>query len=215
VFKIKICGMQTPEDVDICSSAGADALGFIFAKSGAQIGLDIGRRLASLVPSGILRVGVFANNEASLVREAIDRLHLDALQFCGEESPEFRGFFGLPTIVSIGLGPRGSDLTSLLGSGSLQTARAMAVLVDSRVGGKLGGTGVCVDRDVARSLAACTPLPLVLAGGLTPENVREVVATVRPAGVDVRSGVERNGRKQPQLVRQFVEAARTAIGVRP
>jgi phosphoribosylanthranilate isomerase len=211
MFRVKICGVRTPSEVELCCAAGADALGFIFAESPARLDLRGARNLRALIPSHVARVGVFAGNRRKTVEEAIASLQLDVLQFCGGESAPFCGWFGLPTIHVAGVGPQCNRPPALPPKRELQAARAGAILIDSRVNGKQGGSGARVDAKIARAVAAASPLPVILAGGLTPENVGAAVRFVRPWGVDVRSGVRRVGRIDATLVFAFVRAARTAL----
>jgi phosphoribosylanthranilate isomerase len=211
MFRIKICGVRTPAEVEMCCAAGADALGFIFAESSVRFELRGARSLRALIPSHVARVGVFAGNPRETVEEAIANLQLDVLQFCGGESARFCGSFGLPTIHVAGVDAQRNRLPALPPKRRLQAARAGAILIDSRVNGKPGGSGACVDAKIARAVAAASPLPVILAGGLTPENVGAAVRFVRPRGVDVRSGVRRFGRIDATLVFAFVRAARSAL----
>lgn len=212
MFTVKICGMGCREDIAMCADAGADALGFIFADGPTRIALDEAQQLSAQVPSGIARVGIFVRSSADFVREAVRRSQLDVLQFCGGETPEFCGSFDRPTIRVVGVPRQGDPAIAAPRREGLKRARACALLIDSWVAGRAGGTGLPVDLHRASQLAARSVLPVVLAGGLTPLNVSAAIAAVRPAAVDVRSGVERNGKKDRMLVWEFVRAARTALG---
>jgi len=205
MIRVKICGMKDRADVDACVAAGADALGFIFAQSPRRLDIDEARVLTADVPRSVATVGVFANDPAEVVSAAIDVCRLDVLQFSGDEPPEFCGSFGKPTIVSA----RGRRWTS----GERAQARAIAVLVDSWSANEFGGTGRLMSLAQAqRAREEHEGAAIVLAGGLTPVNVAPLVRAVVPDAVDVRTGVERDGRKDPPLVRAFVAAARSALG---
>lgn len=204
MIRVKICGMTDRADLDICIDAGADALGFIFAKSPRRLSLDEARLLTSAVPKSVTTVGVFAGDPGELVSEAIEACRLDVLQFCGDESAEFCGSFGKPTVVAA----RGKRWTAA----ALARARAIAILVDSWSEDEFGGTGRLASMESAqRARADHEGAAIVLAGGLTPSNVGPLVRSLRPDAVDVRTGVERADRKDPELVRAFVAAARTAL----
>lgn len=212
MFTVKICGVRSVEDIDLCAGAGADAVGLIFAASPARIDVWGAARLCSRVPSGIVRVGVFAHHDAAFVDAVLSRCDLDALQFCGGETPDFCGSFGKPTIFVVAADPAGGPLRfKLPDRRMLERARARMLLVDARLGTTTGGTGQRLPPAFAAQAVAESPLPVVLAGGLSASNVSEAIAAVCPAAVDVRSGVEQRGRKVPQLVRDFVKAARLAL----
>jgi phosphoribosylanthranilate isomerase len=206
MMRVKICGMTSEDDVEICVDAGADALGFIFAESPRRLAISDGSafRLSGAVPPFVTTVGVFANDPAELVRAAVEACRLDVLQFSGDESPAYCGSFGKPTIVAL----RGRTMSRT----DLEQARAIALLVDGWHPQQFGGTGTLVDEErFARIRAGHTGIPIVLAGGLSPSNVRDVVKRTRPDAVDARTGVERDGRKDPELVRAFVAAARCGL----
>jgi phosphoribosylanthranilate isomerase len=178
------------------------------------VSIDEAAVLTVRVPPYVKSVGVFAGNDSAYVREAIRRCRFDILQFSGGEPPEFRGLFGKPTVFVLHVDAAPSDLgcePQLPAMQRLRAANAAAVMADSRVGPKPGGTGVQINREVAARLAAASPLPFILAGGLTPDNVAEAIAAVRPWGVDVRSGVERNGAKDRGLTESFVREAKLSL----
>jgi phosphoribosylanthranilate isomerase len=202
--RVKVCGMRNAEDVAACVAAGVDALGFIFAKSPRRLSVEQARVLTAAAPPLVTTVGVFANDSADLVRDAFEHCRLDVLQFSGDEAMEFCGSFGKPTIVAA----RGRHLTPA----DLEIARAVGVLVDSWSATEFGGTGRVVDAAaVSQMRAECGSAPVILAGGLTPDNVAALIRASKPDAVDVRTGVERDGRKDAALVRAFVAAARTAL----
>jgi phosphoribosylanthranilate isomerase len=205
MIKLKICGMQTEADVELCASAGADALGFIFADGPRRLSPAHAAPLTKAVPAGIMRVGVFADSPRALIEEALALCELDALQFAGAETPETCGSFGLPTLVVA------RDYAPALDV--LARARAIALIADARSAGLYGGTGIRLSDALATRIRSGSGAPFILAGGLTPDNVAHAIRTLRPDGVDVRSGVERNGRKDPNLVTAFAEAVMEAYGV--
>lgn len=200
MIRVKICGMQSAQDVETCVAAGADALGFILAGGPRLLSVEEAAALTRLVPPFVSCVGVFAGTPADVVQTAIERGRLDVLQFSGDEAPEFCGRFGKPTILAAG--------ERMPGAEELRAARAIGVIVDSRTEGKYGGTGLLFDADLACRLRASTNAFFILAGGLTAQNVAEAIAKIEPDAVDVRSGVERGDRKDPDLVRAFIRAAK-------
>jgi phosphoribosylanthranilate isomerase len=212
MVRVKVCGMMSRRDVESCVAAGADALGFIFAAGPRCLSIDAAEQLTKAMPPFVTSVGVFAGNDARFIQAASKRCRLDVLQFSGGEAPEFCGAFGRPTITVVHASPAlrqiGENERPLPERRALTAARAVAVMVDARVNASPGGTGIRVPNDVAAKLCAQSPLPFILAGGLTPDSVAAAIAAVRPWGVDVRSGVERDGRKAHQLVERFVREAK-------
>ena len=204
-LRIKICGITNPADALAAVEAGADALGFMFYdRSKRWVTTDVAAKITSELPPFILRVGVFVDPVADQVYETAEKCGLTTLQFHGSESPEFCSQFSLPVIKAF----RIADQSSL---DTLSTYQTSAWLLDSAVPDQLGGTGKTGDWALAR---AATKLgrPVILAGGLTPENVKQAVREVRPYGVDVSSGVESApGRKDRQRLKLFVRAARDGM----
>lgn len=193
--------MTTLDDVRLCAGAGADALGFIFAKSPRRLGVEAARALIDSVSPFVTTVGVFANDDDDLVRAALAGCRLDLLQFSGDEPPERCGSYGKPTIVAA----RGRRWTAV----DRAEARAVAVLVDSWSPAEFGGTGRLTSiHEAARARDVHEGAAIVLAGGLTPANVAALVRSTRPDAVDVRTGVEREGKKDPALVRAFIAAVK-------
>lgn len=204
MVRVKICGMQSAADIAVCVKAGADALGFIFAESPRRVTLAQAAGLARLVPPFVAKVGVFADNSRELIQAALERCGLDMLQFAGDEPAEFCGSFGTQTIVVA----RNATDAWRYALRDLRRARAAALMIDGRHGSRRGGTGAAVQHAVGRAACRKSPLPFILAGGLHPNNVADAVRSVRPWAVDVRSGVERAGRKDAALISQFVKAAK-------
>jgi phosphoribosylanthranilate isomerase len=203
MVQVKICGITREADAIAAAEAGADALGLMFyAGSRRHVSLERGRELAEAMPAGIARVGVFVDADEAAVRKAIETCQLDTLQFHGDESPEFCGRFG-PLRVWKAFRVAGADVL-----GMMAKFETDAWLLDAAVPGQWGGGGVGFDWDVAVE-AKSLGRPIVLAGGLTPENVREAVERVRPFAVDVSSGVESApGLKDAGKIRAFVAAAK-------
>jgi phosphoribosylanthranilate isomerase len=199
--KVKICGIMRPQDAQAAVAAGADALGFVFAPlSRRKLAADEAVALVAGVPAFVSRVGLFMDQAAAEVGQVLEEVPLNLLQFHGSEDAGFCRQFGLPYIKAV---PMGSD-------GSAERAErdfpdAAALLLDSHPVGQAGGTGQTFDWSAIPRLS----LPLVLAGGLTPENVRRAVRQVRPWAVDVSSGVEDSpGVKNTEKMRMFVREAK-------
>lgn len=216
MFRIKICGITTVEDARMVAAAGADAVGLNFCpQSPRHIALETARRIAECLPASAVKVGLFVNPPAARVLTVSDQLGLDLIQLHGDEPPEFlRELEGRRVVRAFRVGAEG--LRPMLDY--LERCRRLACLpqlclVDSYRKGQYGGTGQVADWSLLGGYAreGAAP-PLVLAGGLTPENVAEAIQAVHPYAVDTASGVESSpGRKDPELVERFVAAARTAF----
>jgi len=206
---IKICGLKTLDEALAAIDAGADYLGFNFyppsprylsPEACAQITSRLGAG-----PRGVKTVGIFVNETPEQVRSLLSACGLDLAQLHGEEPPEiFQALGGRAYKAFRGAAGQAVEAYASAGPG------APAFLVDACAPKALGGTGQVADWPAARALAA--EYPIFLAGGLTPENVAEAVAQVRPWGVDVASGVESApGRKDPQKMKEFVAAAQRGL----
>jgi phosphoribosylanthranilate isomerase len=203
---VKICGITSLDDGLAAVEAGADAVGFVFwPGSPRHIGAGRARAIGARLPSSIVRVGVFVDADRERLARTADAAGLDLLQLHGSEGPEV--FADLPRRAwkALRVGDGFAPETALRYEG-----RAAGLLFDGHSGRKPGGTGRVFDWRVARELRPQLRF-LMLAGGLTPENVAEAVQLAAPDGVDVASGVERSpGRKDPARMRDFVAAARQA-----
>lgn len=197
--RVKICGITSVADAVLVAEAGADAIGLIFWPSSKRH-VDVARaqEIARAVPPFVSLVGVFVDETPDAVRTIADAVGLSAVQLHGSERAADWARFPRPVLKAMPV--------EAYADSEWKVARA-AILVDAHDPVTIGGTGRTVDWDEAKAIAAARPL--VLAGGLTPENVAQAVAHVRPWGVDVASGVERSpGVKDPDKVRAFVAAAR-------
>jgi phosphoribosylanthranilate isomerase len=201
--KIKICGIKTLDDAFAAIDAGADYLGFNFYPKSVrfiekQACAEITSVLKKEFPQ-IKLVGVFVNSSVEEVKDILVSCLLDLTQLHGDETPEmlktldgkaFKAFRGIPESVD-----------------EFARSESPAFLLDAAVKGIYGGSGVTADWEGAAELAK--KYPLLLAGGLTPENVAEAVSRVKPWGVDVASGVESApGEKDPRKIKAFVQAVR-------
>lgn len=195
---VKICGCRTEAGVDAAVRAGADAVGFILVpESRRAVSLERLRDLAGRVPDEVARVGVLASPTRDQTMAVIDA-GLDMLQVIGR-IPRGIDRLGLPILRTVHLPDRGMP------SGRLP--RGDWLHLDRRQGARLGGTGQTVNFTAARRIAA-QHRRVVLAGGLTAASVREAIAEVGPYGVDVASGVERDGEQSPTEITRFVRAAK-------
>ncbi|MFH1037921.1 MAG: phosphoribosylanthranilate isomerase [PVC group bacterium] len=197
-IQIKICGLTREEDVLFLSGLGVDFAGFIFVPGSPRF-LDLERagKLTRLLPAGIRSVGVFLDEEPEKVKETAAVCGLDILQFHGNEPPEYCEQFSLPYFKVIGIGR--SRVPELPGG-----YRPVAFLLDTLTKQAPGGTGKTFDWTVACRVVE-SGFPVILAGGLTPQNVRRAVREVKPRGVDVSSGVESApGIKDHDKMQEFV-----------
>ena len=203
--RIKICGITSAHDALAAVEAGADALGFMFFQdSPRRVPIEQAGSIVRELPPFVAKVGVFVNPTETEVRVAIAECGIDTLQFHGEEPPPFCQQFGLKFIKAF----RVQNADSLKPASEYASA---AWLLDSYVPGQHGGTGAVFNWDIAAD-AARRHRWVILAGGLTPENVADAVRRVKPFGLDVSSGVESSPRrKEPAKIRAFIEAARSAV----
>ncbi len=204
MVKIKICGITNVEDARHAAACGADALGFVFYPASPRwIEPDRVRQIIAELPPLLTCVGLFVNELPARIVQTVEYCGLSAIQLHGDEDPTQCDFS--PYRVIKGVRVSGSDK----GEG-LPDYPVSALLLDACVQGRFGGTGQLSDWDLAARIAATRPL--ILAGGLTPDNVSAAVKAVRPYAVDVSSGVEdRPGSKDPSKVAQFIQRAKEAI----
>ncbi len=199
--QVKICGLTRVADVEVALDAGADAVGFVFAKSPRQVSASQAARLAQVAAGRARRVGLFLDATIRAVEQALESVELDLLQFHGREDNAFCRAFGLPFLKAI------SALEASVDRVILSYPDAEGVLLDSHAPGGAGGTGRTFDWD--RQFAA--DKPIWLAGGLNPDNVADAIRRLRPFAVDVSSGVESSpGEKDADRVRQFISNAKQA-----
>ena len=204
--RVKICGITSAEDAHAAVEAGADALGFMFYEPSPRC-ITPGQATAIIagLPAHVARVGVFVDADEAAVLATAATAGLDTLQFHGSESPEFCARFELRTIKAF----RVKDSSSL---GQLPEYDTDAWLLDSYVKGVPGGTGEQFNWDLAVE-AKRLGRPIMLAGGLTPDNAAEAVTEVVPFGLDVSSGVEAApGRKDAAKVAAFIASAKGGSG---
>jgi phosphoribosylanthranilate isomerase len=222
---VKICGNTNLEDALVAVDAGADALGFVFAASPRQVTAAQVKAITRALPASIETYGVFVEHGFEEIVAAVDEAGLSGVQLHANPDPELASrlrehFTGRG--AGLGAGRRiqilrvlhyTANLAERLDEAAADPA-IDAVLVDSRTAKAVGGTGIAYDWQAARAgFSGHANLRLIAAGGLTPANVAEAIATLEPWGVDVSSGVERSpGRKDHARVRGFIEAARAAGG---
>jgi phosphoribosylanthranilate isomerase len=202
MVRIKICGITNLEDALLAAELGADALGFIFhVQSPRKVDAEAARAIIAQLPPFVAAVGVFVDEAAAVVKELAARAGLDWVQLHGRESPDYCRSLGRKVIKGFRIQDEGSlrRLADYRGA-------AQAMLLDTYKKGQAGGTGEIFDWHLAWKAKQYGPI--ILAGGLTAENVAQAIATAGPAAVDAASGTEAApGKKDPAKLRAFVEAA--------
>lgn len=202
---VKICGLTNPEDAAVAVDAGARALGFVcYRKSPRYVEPKVIKAIVATLPPFVVPVGVFVNEEAQTVRALLDDTGLMLAQLHGDESAAYCEQLGRPALKAVRLKDRSGFLALAECRGR---AAIRGFLVDAYSEAAYGGTGQVVDWNLAAEVAKVSTV--LLAGGLTPENVGAAIRAVRPYGVDVSSGVEQSpGRKDHDKVRAFLDAVR-------
>ena len=218
---VKICGVSEPRHARAAASYGADFIGVVFAPSRRQVTMGQGRRIAEALGERVgppsaptvaavesrlragrpLLVGVFADQDADTINGIAEECGLDLVQLSGSEPWEMCGLVSRPVLkcLKVREGQAPAEVLALVHRGAL-------LLLDPYVEGAYGGAGVTLDWEVAAQVAE--KRPVVLAGGLRPDNVARAVRTVRPWAVDVSSGVETEGVKDVAKIRAFIKAAK-------
>jgi phosphoribosylanthranilate isomerase len=203
--KIKICGITNQEDAHIAVQEGADALGFVFyPQSPRYIQPAVAKQIIGSLPPFVLPVGVFVNQELDMVRSIFDECGLAFAQLHGDESPNFCESLRRPVLRAL----RVQDRRSFLALAEFKGRTGVkGFVVDAFSDSLYGGTGRTTDWTIAGEVAKA--VPILLAGGLTSENVQEAIRQVHPYGVDVSSGVEHSpGRKDSEKIRAFIQSVR-------
>jgi len=211
--KIKICGIREGKHALAAAKAGTDFIGLIFAPSPRRISVEQAQKIAMAVkqsghPTEV--VGVFVNSLAETVNLIAENCQLDRVQLSGDEPWEYCNEIVKPVIkvFRVKRGQSASEVCAYLAKGAKALSNENHVfLLDSQVGVKYGGTGRIFDWNLAKQVAS--EYPVLLAGGLTPENVVPALKKVAPWGVDVSSGVEVGGIKHVSRIRAFIEAVRS------
>ncbi len=201
MVRVKICGITSLEDAFFAAATGADALGFVFAPSPRRVSLDQAFEIIRSLPPFVQTVGVFADADIEEVIFFRNRLRLDLVQLSGSENDGYIRALGSRVIKTVhvknGFKPW------------LDIHASATILLDTASDSLKGGTGKAFDWDLAADSAVGRPI--ILAGGLTPENVATAVKKVKPYAVDVSSGVEiEPGRKDHDKLKSFIHRAKTA-----
>ena len=204
MIKIKICGITNLEDALLAAEYGADALGFIFyAQSRRSTTVEKAKAIIDKLPPLTLRIGVFVDEKPETIRDTINMCRLDGVQLHGSETPEFCRLFRRRVIKSFK--PESDQQIEGIGNYDVD-----AFLLDSYHPDMVGGTGTTFDWELAVA-AKMFGKPVILSGGLNPENVADAIRLVKPYAIDVASGVEAfPGKKNPDKLKDFIEQAHWA-----
>ncbi|HWX92284.1 MAG TPA: phosphoribosylanthranilate isomerase [Terriglobales bacterium] len=220
---VKICGTTNLEDALLAVDAGADALGFVFDdKSPRRVEVESVREIVRQLPQGVEKVGIFVDHRPEQIRQIVQRAGLTAVQlhriearpagFWPASQAAFKERLGVPKLMVAISGERLTESGFFLGDEARK--QLYAVLIDSGTAAQPGGTGKQFDwSEETRGMIQVISLsvPVIVAGGLNPENVGQALELFQPFGIDVVSGVEaRPGKKDPEKVRAFVQAVRRA-----
>ncbi len=201
--EIKICGLTTLEDSLKALELGADYLGFnLYEKSPRYVAPEKLAVLIAALPAGVKSVGIFVNAPNDEITRIAEQCSLSIIQMHGDEDLRQLPAMPLPVWKAVRVTPSETELPA-------DASSAERIVLDSSVEGLYGGTGKQIDLETAAAIAAKTPV--MLGGGMSPENVAEAVARVKPIGVDVASGVESEpGIKDHAKMAAFIEAARSS-----
>jgi len=218
MFKIKICGITDPEDGEAAVEAGADAIGLNFYHRSPRV-VSVDRAIEIVHEGNIIaqRVGVFVNTPVDEIHRIAKAVGLAWVQLHGDEPPELLSKiepqFNIIRVRRLDAGDDPTKISQDIAACQAAGRAPDAVLVDARTTDEYGGTGETVDWGALGDHKVWLgDIPLILAGGLRPDNVDEAILRVRPAAVDTASGVEKSpGRKDVQKMKTFVETAKEAF----
>ena len=199
--RVKFCGLRHKDDIADAVALGVDALGFVFYEpSSRSVAPEDAATLTRAVPAFLTRVGLFVNENAETIKRIFEIAQLNLIQYHGEESPEFCDSVGLPYIKAFRV-QQDMDIRGAMD----RYPNASGFLLDAYVKGQPGGTGERFDWGlIPRSYA-----PIILAGGLTPDNAKDAIEQVAPWALDVSGGIEsKPGRKDPDKMARFMDACR-------
>lgn len=204
-IRVKICGITRAEDARSAVACGADAIGLVFFPgSPRHVSLEQARRITQAVAPFVTVVGLFVDESPAMIRQVLEKIPLDLLQFHGQECNDDCKPYGLPFIKSVAMRPE-TDLRQAIN----QYPDARGILLDAWQPLTHGGGGKSFDW---RQIPPDLPVPVILAGGLTPDNVGTAIRRVRPYAVDVSSGVEIDkGVKSADKIAAFMKGV-TASG---
>ncbi len=200
--RVKICGITRCEDALLAVDAGADAIGLVFyEKSPRFVSQDQAAEISQRIPAFVSRVALFKDADRQMVESVLEHVEIDLIQFHGSETSDYCELFNRPYIKAIGMKGTEHDAEFLVTSAANYQS-AKAILLDGHAPGEAGGTGETFDWASIATIAK----PMVLAGGLTPQNVKQAIDLVNPFAVDVSSGVESSpGIKDKDKIAAFMK----------
>ncbi|MFO1444826.1 phosphoribosylanthranilate isomerase [Bacillus sp. Bva_UNVM-123] len=199
-MKVKVCGMTDLHTVLTAIQYGADAIGFVFAESKRRITVKKAKEIIQQLPAGILKVGVFVNEEKEQIEKIIEQSGINVVQLHGDETPQFCSYFTVPVIKAISIETE-KDIAEI------EEYKCDYILLDSPKGKYRGGNGIVFNWDLLKK-CQLRGRNIILAGGLTSENVVSGIKLVNPYMVDVSSGVETDGKKDPEKINNFIKAVK-------
>ncbi|ASN07223.1 phosphoribosylanthranilate isomerase [Virgibacillus necropolis] len=196
---VKTCGIMTKEAADTAVQTGADFIGFVFAPSKRYMTADQAAEIAKTIPQSVKKVGVFVNETAESITSIAEKVGLDYIQLHGDEPADFAEQLPYSIIKAF---PATPDSFA-----QIKDYPCDYYLIDSPFGSNRGGNGTMFDWAILKELNLDTN-KLILAGGLTPENVQQAISLTEPIGVDVSSGIETNGSKDLSKIKNFIVKAK-------
>ncbi len=199
--KVKICGIKNLQDAIFAADYGADAIGFVFAKSIRKVSKEKVRSIVRKLPPFVTTVGLFVNETEENIEAVYRFCGLDAIQLHGNEPPNIiNKLKDIKTIKAFRIQNEEDILP-------IKKYKPNAILLDGYSENKMGGTGISFDWKIVKKIR--TSIPIIVAGGLTPLNVSRAIKIVKPYAVDVSSGVESSpGKKDRKLIKKFIDAAK-------
>jgi phosphoribosylanthranilate isomerase len=209
---VKICGLSVVDHAMVAAEAGADFIGVVFAESRRRVTVEKAKKISTAIHSrenSPQVVGVFAGYSSAEVNRIADYCGLDRIQLSGGESWEYCQQIEKPITRTLHISTAttfrriSADIEA---GGRILQGKDLLFLLDTKVGNASGGTGRTFDWNLAKEVVA--RFPVLVAGGLDPDNVTELIRLAHPLGVDISSGVETEGRKDPAKIRAFIEAVR-------
>lgn len=209
--RVKVCGIMSESELSLAISEGADAVGFVVEIDESRHSISAGEAadLIRLVPVYTKSVAVIAPQDVNEAVKLAARTKADVLQVHGTLRPkdlaELRSRVHQKLIAAVAAGAAGTGSKDALRMAMV----ADAILLDTMVNGKLGGTGAVHDWDHSAEIVRSLKVPVILAGGLNPGNVAKAIRKVGPYAVDVSSGLETGGKKDPELIRSFIREVRS------
>ncbi|GIN92708.1 phosphoribosylanthranilate isomerase [Siminovitchia terrae] len=201
MVRIKFCGLTDKHSAKTAVEAGADAIGFVFAASKREVTPEQAKEIIESLPPYVSTVGVFVDETLDRINEIAEYCQLDMLQLHGSETPEYCHHIKRPAVKAIKV-RKASDLDQA--AAYKQVVRGL--LLDAYVEGASGGTGHTFPWEYAAKARGMDPI--VLAGGLRADNVEEAIIKISPFAVDVSSGIESDGVKDPRKMIEFVQRVR-------